>query len=234
MAEAAVDLEKYQLVLLIVGSTVCVVVTWLIVDFCLYRRDRRAKRQKNDDLLDSLPNKTRMLIPYTKDSSIPTTTQVAVPKRRTSFRKFLNFFSIKKIEENENETIEEGKRSKSLDEDSPNEKPLLRRFTEIFSNKVSNLNDSKVSSKEDHKDTCLSSDRENVESADSGNFSEGRRDGETKWNSDLYEADGGKYDTGFNDFEEEGMRVLPQKKKSKKKKNENPKKTFSLLHHRYI
>jgi hypothetical protein len=178
-----------------------------------------------------------MAIPFTKEPPISNTTQVAAPNRRTSLRKFLNFFNIKTIEENENATINEGTRSKSFDEESQNKKPFfapkLRRFTEIFSNKVSNFDSKVSSSKEDHSDTCCSLDRERLESADSGHFSEDRRDGETKWNNDLSEAEVEKY-AGFNDFEEEGIGVMPKKKKAKAKKDVQPKKVFSLMHHKYI
>ncbi|XP_061166387.1 uncharacterized protein LOC133175309 [Saccostrea echinata] len=249
---ANLGLEKYQLVLLIVGSTVCVVATWLIVDFCLYHRERKARRDKNKkDTWHQHQTKTRLLIPFTKKSTLSTSSIPAAEPQtngQTSFQKFLSFFNIKKNEENQNNAKQLEKRSQSFNDANLKEKkfisPKSRRFTEMFSNKVSNLNiesDSKTTTKKEEnrkipKDTEWkqgSPDRENLQSADSGHFSEGRRGGETKWKTEFSETDEAvKDDIGFSDVEEVG--ISRSKKKSKKKKEGNSKKTFSLLHHRYI
>ncbi|XP_062616927.1 uncharacterized protein LOC134278646 [Saccostrea cucullata] len=246
-------LEKYQLVLLIVGSTVSVVATWLIVDFCLYHREIKARREKKrKESWHPRQNKPpRLSIPFTKKtglnaSSVPVAD--AETNGQTGFQKFLSFFNIKKNEENQNNTKQLEKRSQSFNDANLKGKkfisPKSRRFTEIFSNKVANLNvdiDSKATTKKEENRKIPestewnqgSTDRENLQSADSGHFSEGKRGGETKWKTEFSETDKAVKDE-FSDVEEE-VGISRSKKKSKKKKDGNSsRKTFSLLHHRYL
>nr|XP_022335665.1 uncharacterized protein LOC111132187 [Crassostrea virginica] len=244
---------KYELVFLIAGSTTTLVLTWLIVDFCLYHKARRAKREENE----KLKNQRLMLHTSGHEEDVQANNHIPDPdasseptlKRQETFRKFVNLFNFKKSTKNKPDLKKQAEpaRSKSLDEERPQEKRSLwqrtRRLTEMLSNKISNLNDEIETHSRDQNDECSStfdwgrvrySDRENVDSADSGHFSEDRKWSESKWRTEYFENDEPRADNfGFNDVEEEGMR-RPQKKKTKKVKEEKPKRKFALLQYRYI
>lgn len=239
------DFGKYELVLLVVGCTTSLVVTWLIVDFFLYHRARRIKREENDHThIHSRKMGMHLTVPFVTEQSKTTASDVVSGSklnRQTSIRRLLNFFSRKKSNEDLN------MRSKSLDDEETNHKRTLwtraRRLTEMFSNKVSNLNNEtdsitsadKVQSGLEQLDRTQVSDKENSGgSSDSGRFSADRKGAESKFETDVDEMDvtGRSYNFGFSDLDEEGMRK-PQSRKARKSKEGKPTKNFALLQFRY-
>lgn len=238
------DFGKYELVILVVGCTTSLVVTWLVVDFYLYHRARRIKREENDHMYNQT-RKMRMhlAVPFGTEQTKTTASDVVSGSklnRQTSIRRLLNFFSRRKSNEDLN------MRSKSLDDEETNHKRTLwtkaRRLTEMFSNKVSNLNDAtdsiasadKVQSGLEHLDRARAYDKENGGSSDSGRFSADRKGAESKLGTDVDEMDvtGRSYSFGFSDLDEEGMRK-PQSRRAKKGQDEKPMKKLALLQFRY-
>ena len=90
-------MEKSILVGVIVGTTVLIMTIWVSVDFCLYRKRKRATRDRKKMLFYNYGRRRRLAFPHSKEATGIANKPINKGKGKGPWKRLVSLFHSKKI-----------------------------------------------------------------------------------------------------------------------------------------
>ena len=90
-------MEKNILICVIVGTTVLIMTIWVSVDFCLYRKRKRATRERKKMLFYNYGRRRRLAFPHSKEATGIANKPINKGKGKGTWKRLVSLFRNKKI-----------------------------------------------------------------------------------------------------------------------------------------